>query len=64
MIGGSSLPLFQREELSRLQQRRDALLKRVQAMSKYSRGRQEKVGELKAVTAAVIRLENELGRRH
>lgn len=55
-----SLPLFQREELTRLQQRREALLKRVQAMPKYSHGKFEKIGELKAVTAAAIRLEIEL----
>jgi hypothetical protein len=56
----ASLPLFEKEELNRLQERRDALLKRVQAMPKYSHGRQEKIGELKAVTAAAIKLENEL----
>lgn len=56
----TSLPLFRKDELNRLQQRRNALLKRVQSMPKYSRGRQEKIGELKAVTAQAIRLENEL----
>lgn len=61
----SNLPLFRNEELNRLKERRNALLKRVQSMPKYSHGRQERIGELKAVTAQMIRLENELyGRRH
>ena len=55
-----ALPLFQREELDRLQQLREALLKRVQSMPKYSHGREQKIGELKAITAETIRLENEI----
>lgn len=60
----AELPLFQNAELVRLQERREALLKRVQSMPRYSHGRQEKIGELKAVTAEVIRIENELRGRH
>ena len=63
-MGARPLPLFRREELTRLQERREALLKRVQAMPKYSHGRQEKIGELKAVTAAAMRIEAELYGRH
>lgn len=59
-----ALPLFRKQELDRLKERREALLKRVQSMPKYSHGRQEKIGQLKAVTAEIIDLEQELyGRR-
>ena len=59
----TALPLFQREELTRLQERREALLKRVQTKPRHSPGRYELIGQLKAVTAEAMKLENELARR-
>lgn len=60
----SVLPLFQHEELTTLEKRREALLRRVQNMPKHSPGRYELIGQLKAVTAEAMRLENDLnGRR-
>lgn len=55
-----ALPLFEKEELGRLQERREALLRRVQAMPKHSPGRYETIGQLKAVTAELMRLELKL----
>lgn len=61
----TDLPLFQHEELTRLQERRDALLKRVQNMPAYKQGRPLAVYRLQLVTAEIMRLENELrGRPH
>ena len=58
------LPLFQNAELTRLQERREALLKRVQNMPPYTPGRPLTIYKLQQVTAEVIRLENELKGRH
>lgn len=60
-----ALPLFEKEELDTLRKRRETLLKRVQTMPKHSPGRYELLGRLKAMTAEIMRLENQLygGRR-
>jgi hypothetical protein len=59
----AQLPLFRNAELSRLQQRREALLKRVQHMPAYTPGRPLALYKLQQLTAEVIRLEIELRRR-
>lgn len=56
----AALPLFAKEELNVLRKRREVLSKRVQQMPKHSPGRYELLGQLKAVTAEVMRLENDL----
>lgn len=59
------LPLFQNADLTRLQERRDALVKRVQKMPPYTPGRRLVIYKLQLVTAEMMRIENELrGRRH
>lgn len=56
----NALPLFLQDDLNRLQQRRNALLKRLQSKPKHSPGRYELIGQLKAVTSDVMRLQNEI----
>lgn len=58
------LPLFQHRELTRLQQRREELLKRVQNMPAYTPGRPLVLYKLRLVTAEVMKLELQIGRRH
>jgi hypothetical protein len=58
------LPLFQHRELTRLQQRREELLKRVQKMPAYTPGRPMVLYKLQQVTAEVMKLELQIGRRH
>lgn len=58
------LPLFQHRELTRLQQRREELLKRVQTMPAYTPGRPLVLYKLRQVTAELMKLELQLGRRH
>ena len=58
------LPLFQHRELTRLQQRREELLKRVQRMPSYTPGRPLLLYKLRLVTAEVMKLELRIGRRH
>lgn len=60
----ADLPLFQHHELTRLQERRDALLKRVQTMPSYTPGRPLTLYKLQQVTAEVMKLELELTGRH
>lgn len=59
-----TLPLFQNAELTRLQRRREELLKRVQRLPSYSPGRPLVLYKLRQVTAEVMKLELQLGRRH
>lgn len=54
------LPLFRRQELAELKERRRALLKRVQSMPKYTPGRPLIMFKLQQVTAEVMKLELEL----
>ncbi|WP_337267081.1 hypothetical protein [Oryzifoliimicrobium ureilyticus] len=58
------LPLFLQDDLKRLQDRREALLKRIQTMRPHARGRHEKIGELKAVTREILVIEKQLEARH
>jgi hypothetical protein len=59
------LPLFLKDDLNALRKRRETLLKRVEHMPKHSPGRYELLGQLKAVTAEAMKLENRLnGRSH
>ena len=54
------LPLFLKDELNRLQERRDALLRRIQNQKKHSPTRYELIGRVKEKTADIMRIENEL----
>ena len=55
------LPLFERTDLNSLQQRREALLKRVQGLKKQSHRRAELLDRLKLLTADQMRLEIRMG---
>ncbi|MDQ0454695.1 hypothetical protein [Rhizobium paknamense] len=55
-----ALPLFLTDDLKRLRDRREALLKRLQTMRPHERGRYEKLGELKAVTKEILIIEQQL----
>lgn len=57
------LPLFLADDLKRLKDRRTALLQRIQTMRPHSWGRQEKIGELKAVTREILIIEQQLEQR-
>ncbi|NSZ48470.1 hypothetical protein [Agrobacterium vitis] len=54
------LPLFLKGDLKRLQDRREALVKRIENMRPHERGKFEKLGELKAVTREILILEQQL----
>ncbi|MVA24524.1 hypothetical protein V6582_05760 [Agrobacterium vitis] len=54
------LPLFLKGDLKRLQDRREALVKRIETMRPHERGKFEKLGELKAVTREILILEQQL----
>ncbi len=58
------LPLFHRVELAVLQERREALLKRLQQKRPHSHGRIELLGRLKSVTAEILALETETRPHH
>lgn len=60
----SDLPLFRRAELSVLQERREALLKRIQGLRPNSHGRVELLGRLKHLTAEILALEMNRERDH
>lgn len=59
----ADLPLFRRAELSVLQERREALLKRIQGLRPNSHGRVELLGRLKVLTAEILALETNKERR-
>ncbi|MCF1485064.1 hypothetical protein FS800_23325 [Agrobacterium vitis] len=54
------LPLFLKDDLKRLQDRREALVRRIETMRPHERGKFEKLGELKAVTREILILEQQL----
>ncbi|BCH63233.1 hypothetical protein RvVAT039_04490 [Agrobacterium vitis] len=54
------LPLFLKGDLKRLQDRREALVRRIETMRPHERGKFEKLGELKAVTREILILEQQL----
>lgn len=54
------LPLFLKDDLKRLQDRREALVKRIQTMRPHERGKFEKLGELKAVTREILIIEQQM----
>ncbi len=56
-MGRAPLPLFRRAELKVLQERREALLKRLQRMRPHSHGKIELLGRLKGVTAEILAIE-------
>ena len=58
----ADLPLFRRAELTVLQERREALLKRIQGLRPNSHGRVELLGRLKVLTAEILALEIGKGR--
>ncbi|MCF1449972.1 hypothetical protein FS815_24590 [Agrobacterium vitis] len=57
------LPLFLKDDLKRLRDRRDALVRRIETMRPHARGKFEKLGELKAVTREILILEQQLEAR-
>jgi len=57
------LPLFRRAELDALQERREALLKRLQGLRPHSHGRVRLQDRLQAVTVEILALETRSERR-
>lgn len=57
------LPLFRRAELDVLQERREALLKRLQRLRPHSHGRVALQDRLQAVTAEILKLETRTEKR-
>lgn len=57
------LPLFRRAELDALQERREALLKRLQGLRPHSHGRVRLQDRLQAVTAEMLKLETRTEKR-
>jgi hypothetical protein len=54
------LPLFLKDDLKRLQDRREVLVRRIQNMRSHERGKFEKLGELKAVTREILIIEQQM----
>lgn len=54
------LPLFLNDDLKRLRDRRNALMKRLQTMRPHEHRRHETIGELKAVTNQILIVEKQL----
>ena len=58
-----ALPLFQNAELDRLKKRRAELLRSIEKM-RHTPGRTFRAQKLREVTAAILKIENELRGRH
>ncbi|PZU17816.1 MAG: hypothetical protein DI589_25470 [Shinella sp.] len=63
MKGPPNLPLFRRAELDALQERREALLKRLQGLRPHSHRRVRLQDRLQAVTVEILALETRSERR-